>query len=440
MLAKTLVKLLLALSTASLFGSALAQAPPSVVNYQGRVTRASGQPLPDGTAQVEVNIFDSPSGGALLWDSGVKTVAVRSGVFALALQGNGATTPALSPATFATGFTWFEVVVWDGNTRRILSPRQLIAGVPWSLWASTVSDEAVTTQKIAPEAVTTDRIANRAVTANQLAFDSVLTEMIADGAVHQQKLADSIVSTAKLEDGAVTAAKVAVDSGILQKVTADLLSINGNVVTGTGFLEYPAGTDGFTRIGPGSVTVKRDSTTQYTEILGQGLNIHEGAVHFVTNSNQLDVKLTPNGAGDLTLESGVRGGQLARVFAHSFNTPSSLRFKSRVKPLGPVLSELLALTAVKYRNKGEDNVDQVGLIAEEVARSFPELVAFETDGATPRAVNYPQFTAVLLRGLQEQNMEIQALRNENKVLAERESATAQRVERLERLVRDLSRR
>lgn len=134
------------------------QTAPSVVNFQGRVTRSNGQPITDGTAQIEVNIYDAPFGGTLKWDSGTRSVSVKGGVFSLPLQGDGATTPTLGATTFATGFTWFEIVVWDNNTRRVLSPRQVMAGVPWALWASTVSDGAISSAKLMADAESFSRV------------------------------------------------------------------------------------------------------------------------------------------------------------------------------------------------------------------------------------------------------------------------------------------
>ena len=56
-----------------------------------------------------------------------------------------------------------------------------------------------------------------------------------------------------------------------------------------------------------------------------------------------------------------------------------------------------------------DNTPKIGLIAEEINELFPELVNYDEDDITPRGVNYPQITALLIK-------ELQFIRNRLKVL------------------------
>ena len=49
------------------------------------------------------------------------------------------------------------------------------------------------------------------------------------------------------------------------------------------------------------------------------------------------------------------------------------------------------------------------MIAEEVAKVIPEVVSFEDDGVTARAVDYGRLVAALIESAKEQRIIIQAL-------------------------------
>ena len=94
--------------------------------------------------------------------------------------------------------------------------------------------------------------------------------------------------------------------------------------------------------------------------------------------------------------------------------------------MGTVSERLLALRPVTFRYKkatkeGEQPL-QFGLIAEEVAEVFPELVVFDDEGQ-PETVKYHLLTSMLLNELQKQKAVnrqqqelIEYLRTENQVL------------------------
>lgn len=72
---------------------------------------------------------------------------------------------------------------------------------------------------------------------------------------------------------------------------------------------------------------------------------------------------------------------------------------------------------------------QVGLIAQEVEREFPELVS-KWDKENYRAVDYGRFTAVLLEGIKE-------LHTQNKKLSQENSAIKQEISALQQAVIEL---
>jgi hypothetical protein len=84
---------------------------------------------------------------------------------------------------------------------------------------------------------------------------------------------------------------------------------------------------------------------------------------------------------------------------------SSLRFKEQVRDMGDSTNALMRLRPVTflYRpeyDKGKRTL-QYGLIAEEVAKVYPELVANDNDGQ-PYTVRYQYLTTMLLNEAQKQ--------------------------------------
>jgi hypothetical protein len=84
---------------------------------------------------------------------------------------------------------------------------------------------------------------------------------------------------------------------------------------------------------------------------------------------------------------------------------SSLRFKEQVRDMGDSSSALLKLRPVTFFYKPEygqgGRTRQYGLIAEEVAKVYPELVAYDNQGQ-PYTVRYQYIATMLLNEVQKQ--------------------------------------
>lgn len=92
---------------------------------------------------------------------------------------------------------------------------------------------------------------------------------------------------------------------------------------------------------------------------------------------------------------------------------SSARFKDDMQPIGDVHEQLQALRPVRfvYKPEHDDGSRQVqfGLIAEEVAETFPELAVLDEDGR-PSTVRYHVLTPLLLAEVQRLQHEIEHLK------------------------------
>lgn len=98
--------------------------------------------------------------------------------------------------------------------------------------------------------------------------------------------------------------------------------------------------------------------------------------------------------------------------AGNVNGSSDRRLKKSIESLEEgVLQKLAGLRPVRYEFKDQQtrpSGEQIGLIAQDVRKEFPELVSEGPEGYLSLA--YPKMTALLLKGLQEQQATIQRQR------------------------------
>jgi hypothetical protein len=100
------------------------------------------------------------------------------------------------------------------------------------------------------------------------------------------------------------------------------------------------------------------------------------------------------------------------------NTPSSRRFKEQISDMGDSSGKLFQLRPVTFFYKPEyddgSHSLQYGLIAEEVAKVYPNMVGYDKDGQ-PSSVKYQALTPMLLNEVQKQAVQ-------NRTLEERVAA------------------
>ncbi|MGH7244750.1 MAG: tail fiber domain-containing protein [Phycisphaerales bacterium] len=128
------------------------------------------------------------------------------------------------------------------------------------------------------------------------------------------------------------------------------------------------------------------------------------------------------------------------VLANNIGVPSSIRFKDHVVPLKDALESLMKLEGVRFDWKPEyakerGFVSDIGFVAEDVEKVFPEIVLKDADGNVI-GMDYSRVTAVAVEAIKqlkvEQGKEIEKLRVEK----DREiGELRERLERLERLER-----
>jgi hypothetical protein len=204
--------------------------------------------------------------------------------------------------------------------------------------------------------------------------------------------------------------------------TSNGSSGSGNTAIGWGALESNSSGNGNIAIGLGAGSDIL-STNNNIDIGASGTNgdnavirIGNTSIHkafYAAGVSNVNLTNDPNGLVVL-IDSAT--GQLG------VSGTSSRRYKEDVQDMGDASSGLMRLRPVTFRYKqpladGSKPVEY-GLIAEEVAEVYPELVAHSADGRI-EAVRYQVLDSMLLNEVQKQQRQITSLKEENEALQER---------------------
>ena len=103
--------------------------------------------------------------------------------------------------------------------------------------------------------------------------------------------------------------------------------------------------------------------------------------------------------------------------------PSSARFKDEIRPMDKASEAILALKPVAFRYKKDVDSDrtlQFGLVAEDVEKVNPDLVARDADGK-PYTVRYEAVNAMLLNEFLKEHCKVESL---EKAMAEQQKENA----------------
>jgi hypothetical protein len=115
------------------------------------------------------------------------------------------------------------------------------------------------------------------------------------------------------------------------------------------------------------------------------------------------------GINGVTVAGGV--GVIIDTDGHLGTITSSKRFKDAIKPMGDASEAILCLQPVKFRYKKEldaQGIPQFGLVAEDVAKVDPDLVARDEAG-NPYTVRYEAVNAMLLNEFLKEHRKVEGL-------------------------------
>ena len=215
-----------------------------------------------------------------------------------------------------------------------------------------------------------------------------------------------------------------------------LYSNNGADNTATGYDALYANTSGTDNTADGLHALANNT-------IGSS-NIAEGwhaGYNLTTGSNNIDIGNVGVAAESGAIRIGTTGTQtktyIAGIYGTSVSgsavvvsstgqlgvTVSSERYKTAIAPMGSYTAKLQALRPVKFHLKTDPHgAVQYGLIAEEVAKVYPELVIRDETGRID-GVRYDELAPMLLNEMQEQQTVVAA--QSAKIAAQDQRAAAQ---------------
>lgn len=153
------------------------------------------------------------------------------------------------------------------------------------------------------------------------------------------------------------------------------------------------------------------------------------------------IRIGTQGTHTATFIAGIRGTSVIgdAVFVNAngqlgVGAPSSRRFKQDISAMGNASDKLMQLRPVVFHYRPEyvtgKPMSQYGLIAEEVAKVYPELVGYGVDGK-PQTVRYHLLNTLLLNEVQKQKSQIQSQEQQLKSQARQIADLDARLRRLE---------
>jgi hypothetical protein len=193
-----------------------ALAVPEVINYQGYLTDAGGNPL-NGDVGITFRIWSAEVGGTELWSESHAAVAVSDGVFTVLL---GSSVPIT--VGVLNGERYLGLTV---GTDSEMVPRMKVTSVAYAIragYAESVAVGSVDTSALSDTAVTEAKIATGAVTSAKLGSASVTSDKIASGAVTGSKVASGTLTATNLQDGTALT-EIADNDGAGSGLDADML-------------------------------------------------------------------------------------------------------------------------------------------------------------------------------------------------------------------------
>jgi hypothetical protein len=279
---------------------------------------------------------------------------------------------------------------------------------------------------------------NTATGINALSRNTTANNNTADGAV---ALADNTTGADNTADGAFALANNTTASNntatgfdalftnttgfnnTASGVSALLTNTNGFNNTATGFTALQNNTSGNsnTAAGDGALAGNTTGSNNIAVGINAGLNL-------TTGSNNIDIgapgvaaesnttRIGKQGTQKKTFIAGIRGvtvasgvGVIVGTSGQLGTVVSSARFKEAINPMDKTSEAIHRLQPVTFRYKEEldpDKIPQFGLIAEEVEKINPDLVARDEDGKV-MTVRYEAVNAMLLNEFLKEHQKVE---------------------------------
>jgi hypothetical protein len=128
-----------------------------------------------------------------------------------------------------------------------------------------------------------------------------------------------------------------------------------------------------------------------------------------TDSNgDMIYTLGGDATGEYALDVSQGSNNINKIRASAFVTYSDRTLKKDIAPLEGSLEKVMKLDAVSYKMKS-GNRDEIGFIAQEVAKVVPEVCALDANGEG-RGIDYSRMSALLAGAVKSQQLQIEELK------------------------------
>jgi uncharacterized coiled-coil protein SlyX len=206
---------------------------------------------------------------------------------------------------------------------------------------------------------------------------------------------------------------------------------NNNTANGEGALQN--NTTGSSNIALGfNAGLNRTTGSNNIDIGNAGAAGKSNVIRIGTNGTQKNAYIA--GISGVTVAGGV--GVIIDSTGHLGTVVSSERFKDAIKPMDKASEAILALKPVTFRYKHEldpNGIPQFGLVAEQVAKVNPDLVARDDQGK-PYSVRYEALNAMLLNEFLKEHRTVQELKS---TVAKQEAIIAQQQKGMDAVIAHL---
>ena len=156
------------------------------------------------------------------------------------------------------------------------------------------------------------------------------------------------------------------------------------------------------------------------DIGNKGVHGETGTIRIGRTGTQMNAYVA--GISGATVPKGA--AVIVDTSGHLGTTTSSERFKEAIKPMDRASEAILSLKPVTFRYKHEldpDSIPQFGLVAEEVEKLNPDLVARDAEGK-PNTVRYEAVNAMLLNEFLKEHRKVE---EESDQIAELQATVAE---------------
>lgn len=199
---------------------ASAASVPQLINFQGRLTDAAGQTVPDNSYTVTFRLFDNLTGGSLLWEEN-QNVTTANGLFTVLL---GASTP-IPDAAFDVDSCYLEVQPLGSDP---IVPRARITSVAYARNAGRLNGLSAADLDQSAE------LAAHAANSSAHHTKTMSASELVTGTLAEERLPQRAIDSTEIQDASMSARQILDEPGIAHShATLTTISTTLNIVDST---------------------------------------------------------------------------------------------------------------------------------------------------------------------------------------------------------------